>query len=121
MLQQRMIPWTYHDTVDLAHQLSEAQAASREKDKELDELFPTHGQSNVVRGRDRNTDPIDNTGTFGSDPDSVDADVPSLPVVAQEPARAESGCTSGGPASTLPMWLCLVGALLFTRRRPLSS
>ena len=47
-------------------------------DDVLDSLFPTHGQSTVVSGRERNKDPIPNTGTFGTNRNGQSADVPEV-------------------------------------------
>ncbi|MDP6946185.1 MAG: hypothetical protein QF464_18700, partial [Myxococcota bacterium] len=86
-----------------------------EMDDVLDGLFPTHGQSTVVSDRDRNTDPIGNTGTLGVDRNAEEPANTSRP---EEPsAQPSGGCQGGGRLGDLAMWLGLIGLIVVTFRR----
>jgi len=94
-----------------------------EMDRVLDEMFPTHGQSTVVSGRERNENPIPNTGTIGTNRANPHAGLPTTIPQASEPTPhpASGGCQGGSPPSDLLLWLSILGlGACLRRREPIS-
>ena len=88
--------------------------AIEEMDSVLDSRYPSHGQSTVVSTPGRNDDPIENTGTIGTDRANPDVEVPVTPGP-ETPAAETSGC-QGGAGSHGLLWLSALAFLAFWRR-----